>query len=469
MIVPPAPAAEEQRSAEAPSGLAEAACAEATRRREPVLLSDSRPSPVLDALQFYRRARRAGHDATYWEQPSRGTVVVAVGAVRSLTPRGEQRFAEAAGAWQALVEGSVAHRPEDLVAMGGFAFASGGTRAPHWSAFGDAALVVPELLYRCDDGGARLVRNVMVRPGESPADVASHVTAPPWLRADPPPEPSQAPTACAVREDPSSSGRWDAAVRALTAEIEAARVEKVVLAREVLLDARDEIDEIGALARLRAGYPDCTVFAVHRGGATLIGATPERLVRVDGRRVRVSCLAGSARRGAGSEDDAAIGAALLADGKERREHQLVVGMIADALVPLCRDIDVPPEPALMRMPNVQHLHTPVEGTLAGDVGVLALVERLHPTPAVGGLPRAGALRLLRRWESFDRGWYAGPVGWVDARGDGEFAVAIRSALLCGREAHLFAGCGIVAGSDPRREYEESSLKLRPMLWALNQA
>ncbi|MDE3094501.1 MAG: isochorismate synthase [Chloroflexota bacterium] len=469
MIIPRAPAAEEQRSADAPSGLAAAACAEATRRREPVLLSDSRPSQILDALQLYRRARRAGHAVVYWEQPSRGAVLVAVGGVRSLTPRGEQRFAQAADAWRALVAGAVANCPEDLVAIGGFAFEAGGTRAAHWSAFGDAALVVPELLYRCDGGGARLVRNVTVRPGESPGDVAVRAAPPPWLRAASPPEPSPGQPACAVRQDPSAPDRWDAAVRALTAEIDAGRVEKVVLAREVVLDAPGEIDEAAALARLRAGYPDCTVFAVHRGGATLIGATPERLVRVDGRRVRVSCLAGSARRGAAPEDDAAIGAALLADGKERREHQLVVRMIAGALTPLCRDIDVPPEPVLMRMPNVQHLSTPVEGTLAGDVGVLALVERLHPTPAVGGLPRGAALRLLRRWESFDRGWYAGPVGWVDARGDGEFAVAIRSALLRGREARLFAGCGIVAGSDPRREYEESSLKLRPMLWALNQA
>ncbi|MHB8377002.1 MAG: isochorismate synthase [Dehalococcoidia bacterium] len=462
MIVQQPPPAEEQRS------LAEAACAEAARRREPVLLSASRPSARLDPLQLYSRARHAGRDAAYWEQPSRGCALVAVGAVRSLTARGEGRFSEAAGAWRALVDGAVAHRPGDLVAVGGFAFATTGTRAAHWSAFGDAALVVPELLYRCDGDGARVTRNVVVRPGQSPGGVASHVASAVWPAAAETSSPP-AQTASTVRDDASGPGHWDTAVTALTAEIAAGRAEKVVLAREVVLSARDDIDDVAALARLRAGYPECTVFAVHRGGASLIGATPERLVRVDGRRVRVTCLAGSARRGVDADDDEAVGAALLADGKERREHQLVVSMIAGALTPLCRDIDVPAEPVLMRMPNVQHLYTPIEGTLAGDVGVLGLIERLHPTPAVGGMPRAEALTLLQQWESFDRGWYAGPVGWIDARGDGEFAVAIRSALIHGREARLFAGCGIVAGSDPRREYEESSLKLRPMLWALNQA
>ncbi len=256
---------------------------------------------------------------------------------------------------------------------------------------------------------------------------------------------------------------------ALTRAIEAGSVEKVVLARELALQAHGNFDETAALARLREEYPGCTIFAFRQGGACFMGATPERLVRVEGRKVRATCLAGSARRGTDQQDDEAVGSALRADGKERREHQHVVGMIAEALMPLCRDIDIPSEPVLMRIANVQHLFTPMEGTLSGDVGVLDLVERLHPTPAVGGMPRAEALRAIGEREHFDRGWYAGPVGWVAANGDGEFAVALRSALVTGSEARLFAGCGIVAGSDPQREYEESSLKLRPMLWALNQA
>jgi isochorismate synthase len=201
-------------------------------------------------------------------------------------------------------------------------------------------------------------------------------------------------------------------------------------------------------------------------GACFLGATPERLVRLEGRFLKADCLAGSAPRGATEEEDRRLGEALLADAKERHEHALVVQAVREALAPVCSSFCAPETPGLLRMPNVQHLHTPVRGTLRGQTSILELVERLHPTPAAGGLPREAALPLIRRYEPFGRGWYAAPVGWLDALGDGEFAVAIRSALIRGQEALLYAGCGIVAASDPDREYAESCLKLRPMLWAL---
>ena len=211
----------------------------------------------------------------------------------------------------------------------------------------------------------------------------------------------------------------------------------------------------------------CTIFAARRGDACFLGATPERLARIEDRRVSVACLAGSGRRGATENDDAAAGAGLLADPKERSEHALVLGMILRALAPLCDDVRAPSEPVLMRMPNVQHLHTPVEATLRGDAGVLDLVARLHPTPAVGGVPAGAALDAIREHEPFDRGWYAGPIGWLDAHGNGEFAVAIRSGLVRRAEARLYAGCGIVRDSVPEREWDESLMKLRPMLCALH--
>lgn len=461
IVLQPGPVAAELRA------LAEAACAEAARRAEAVLLSYGQPAAPVDALRLYRRAVHAGHDAAYWEQPWHEGVMVAAGSARTLVSRGARRFADTATAWRRITGSVVSNRKDDLVALAGFAFAAEATRAAHWSAFGDGALVVPELLYRCDAGRARVTLNVIVQAGQSADSVCFRLAS----LLDQPPDDTElyAQVAFVSEAGPVAVREWSDAVTALTQAIEAGSVEKVVLAREVALHAHGDIDEAAALARLRKGYPSCTVFAFRRGAACFMGATPERLVRVEGRKVHATCLAGSARRGTGPQDDEAIGAALLADGKERREHQLVVGMIADALTPLCSVIDIPSEPTLMRMPNVQHLFTPVAGTLSGDVGVLELADRLHPTPAVGGMPRDAALRAIGEHESFDRGWYAGPVGWIDARGDGEFAVALRSALIAGSEARLFAGCGIVAGSDPRREYEESTLKLRPMLWALDQA
>lgn len=461
IVLQPRPATDELRA------LAQAACAEAARRAEAILLSYSRPAAPVDALRLYRRTVHAGHDAAYWEQPARNSVMVAAGSARTLVLHGARRFVDAATEWRALTASAVSNRRDHLVALAGFAFAAEATRAAHWSAFGDGALVVPELLYRCDAGRARVTLNVIVQPGQSPDSVCFRLAS---LLDQPAGETEPyAQVVCTGERRSAAVRQWSDAVIALTQAIEAGSVEKVVLAREVTLRAHGDIDEAAALARLRDGYPTCTVFAFRRGGASFIGATPERLVRVEGRKVHAACLAGSARRGAGPQDDETIGAALLADGKERREHNLVVSMISGALKPLCRDIDIPSEPVLMRIANVQHLVTPIEGTLRRDVGVLELVDRLHPTPAVGGMPRDAALRAIGEREQFDRGWYAGPVGWVAASGDGEFAVALRSALVTGREARLFAGCGIVAGSDPQREYEESSLKLRPMLWALNQA
>jgi isochorismate synthase len=271
----------------------------------------------------------------------------------------------------------------------------------------------------------------------------------------------------AVR-DTVDRARWMRSVARLRRRMSAGDVAKVVLAREVTLRADRAFDDAAALARLREGYPNCTIFAWRRGGATFMGASPERLVRLEGRTVRTACLAGSTKRGATPMEDAELAAALLADRKERREHELVVGAVTDALAPICERVEAPREPAVAQMPNVQHLCTPVTATLRDGESALDVAQRLHPTPAVGGVPRDAALRLIGQEEPFDRGWYAGVVGWTDASEDGDFAVAIRSALVRGDEARLYAGCGIVAESDPAREHDESTMKLRPMLWSLGQ-
>jgi isochorismate synthase len=449
-----------------PMDLAETACREATRRRSAVLMARTLDIEPIAALGLYARAVRAGHDAVYWEQPSRDCLMVAAGASRLAELRGEGRFRSAAATWSALVEGAVANRLDDLAAFAGFSFAAGTPRAAHWAPLGDGLLMVPTLLYRAGDGRATVTFTTMVPPGAAPGDLAPRLASlleeGSGSREDREERIVERPTL----RDEVAAAPWSDGVREITRAIESGRVSKVVLAREVQLRADGRIEETAALDRLRGAYPDCTIFSFRRGDACFLGATPECLVRVDGPAVYATCLAGSARRGVNPADDAALGAALLADEKERREHRLVVDTIRVSLAPLCETLDIAASPALMRMPNVQHLYTPVRGTLAAGASLLQLVARMHPTPAVGGIPRAAALGLIRAIEGFDRGWYAGPVGWIGTRGDGEFAVGLRSGLLTGAEARLFAGCGIVAGSDPQREYEESMLKLRPMLCAL---
>ncbi len=257
--------------------------------------------------------------------------------------------------------------------------------------------------------------------------------------------------------------QWLDAVAQAVKEIEAGEIDKVVLARDHAVWSHHRLDARWLAGRLARRFPDCFTFLVD----ALIGATPELLVRRTGRDVESVALAGTAARGADDRADQAAGAALLASDKDRREHDLAARSVAAALTPVCATSTVSPEPFLLRLDNVQHLATTVRGTLREDTSVLALVDRLHPTAAVGGTPREAALDVIARLEGMERGRYAGPVGWVAADGDGEFGIALRCAELSGARARLFAGAGIVAGSLPEDELEETRVKLRAMQGALD--
>jgi len=267
----------------------------------------------------------------------------------------------------------------------------------------------------------------------------------------------------AAQEDFTRSVR---SVSLLERDLREGDLKKVVLARQLNVRGQRRFDPARVLGRLRADYADCFGFAVALGDRCFLGATPERLVRLRQHSVRATCLAGSIARGTTPEQDRRLGEELLASAKDRAEHAFVVDAICAALDEVCGGKVSAGPLSLMKLRNVQHLFTPIVGRVANGRSVLDLVDRLHPTPAVGGSPRPAAIEKIRQFEGLDRGWYAAPIGWMDARGDGEFAVGIRSALLRGSQATLFAGCGIVAGSDPEREYAESCLKLRPMLSVL---
>jgi isochorismate synthase len=221
--------------------------------------------------------------------------------------------------------------------------------------------------------------------------------------------------------------------------------------------------------RLAADYPGCTVFAVAHRDACFLGATPERLIALHDGTASTIALAGSVARGATPGQDAALAEQLVRSPKERSEHAIVVDALHEGLAQVCTRVVADARPRVEKLPNVQHLLTLVRGQVAPGVSLLDLVERLHPTPAIGGFPRQRALELIRAYEGLDRGWYGGPVGWLNRDGEGEFVVGIRSALVRGSSATLFAGCGIVADSNPEAEYRESNWKLRPMQAALGEA
>jgi menaquinone-specific isochorismate synthase len=239
-----------------------------------------------------------------------------------------------------------------------------------------------------------------------------------------------------------------------------------VLARRKELHAEGEFFIESALARLSLAYPQCAVFAVDGGKSSFIGATPESLARVENGSLSLTCLAGSAARGGSPEEDRRLEQELFDSPKERREHHAVVSMAVTTLKDLCRELRWDETPRVLKLGNVQHLLTSVTGQVGSDRGILDFVKRLHPTPAVAGVPTERALSFIREVEG-DRGWYAGPVGWIDHTGGGEFVVALRSALVRGDQAILYAGAGIVAGSEPDREFEETEMKFQPLLAALS--
>ena len=458
--------------------MSETLAAETANSGELVSVTLPLPLPLssMDPVTLFEAAVETD-ERILWEQPSRGLSMVAVGVAAQITAEGPNRFENVATAWRKISAAAVAPDPGACpvrapVSLGGFSFsagdgATGNGRESAWGDFPEALLTVPRLLFVSQDDSSWLIASAISGEQSGPQSAADELTTV-LARAEAGRDGASAPATLTLSEAITAS-EWKRAVASIIGEIESTELRKLVLARHVHANSDRPLQIGAALRRLRSRYQRCTTFAFARGESCFIGATPERLVRLDDRTVRIDCLAGTAARGASKAEDAALGKALLADEKERSEHALVVEALRESLAPISTALSIPERPRLLAMANVQHLHTPVEATLAADEDVLGLAARLHPTPAAGGVPQRMACDLIGSYEPFDRGWYAGPVGWTDVRGDGEFVVAIRSALLRGRDAHLYAGCGIVAGSDPGREYEESRMKLEPMLWAMNGA
>ncbi len=370
-------------------------------------------------------------------------------AVRVTLPAGDDRFT-AGEKWlrsvfdAADVDDRVRVRGSGPVAFGTFTFDA--------SSDGSVLIVPRTVLGR--DGRGRAWLTTITERGEVPA------TWPPPANPGP-----GAPTRIRWRDGSLPGPRWEQAVAEAVAAIKAGGLRKVVLARDVFATAEEPLDARVLLRRLADRYPDCFTFACDG----MIGATPELLVRRAGNQVSALVLGGTLPRGADPAHDKALGEELLASAKNNEEHAYAVDSIREALGPLCQALDVEARPSLLKFPNLQHLGTQVQGILANGQtsrSALALAAAVHPPAAVCGTPPGVALELIRDLEHMDRERYAGPVGWVDADGNGEWGIALRCGQLSGRTARLFAGCGIVAGSEPAAELAETLVKLQPMRGAL---
>lgn len=441
-----------------------------TRRADGRLLSTGVPVGAVDPIALFAAVAEADLEATLWLQPSEGLALVGAGRAWAAEGRGPARFRDAEILWRDLVDhAAVGHNAEPTL-LGGLGFAG---RAPAeddpWAPFGPSSLVLPGLLLSRRGGASTLTASAIGTPDPRAVEISWERLAERARTLTPPAggmvaRPVFAPLR-AERSQPDRAG-WDRTVDTMAGAVGRGRLDKVVLARRLDLRSPVELDVPNALRRLVASAPESTIYAFRRGSRTFLGATPERLVRVEGRRFRTVAVAGTIGRGVDAAEDARLAAELLASEKDREEHAIVVSFIRGLLAPVAADLRVASAPSVMTLRFVQHLATEMEGTLPGDAGLLALGERLHPTPAVGGEPRDDALAMIAEHEGFDRGWYAGPVGWMDAAGDGELCVALRCGIVNRTRATLFAGCGIVADSDPAREWDESRIKLRAVVSAL---
>jgi salicylate biosynthesis isochorismate synthase/menaquinone-specific isochorismate synthase len=451
------------------AGLREALARAAARRRR-TLVSVTAPVEGLDPCAAVFASRLASDHWFCWEQPDRGFALAALGVAHAATSRGGQRFADVASECLGIGGEAVVDEPTVLPAgagpvwTGGFAFDPQGGSSPIWSSLPPAAMTLPELSLCRSGENAFLTLNAVVHPGDDPEETIAGCSARlASLRGDPLPMIDPHPTSHAQIHSARPPGDFERMVFDATGRIDREDLRKVVLAREVVVTAPAAFDPAAVFGAMREQFPSCFCFCCGTPEAAFIGASPELLLRRSGAGVSTVALAGSTRRSSDPAVDDHLGEQLLRSDKNRREQRIVTERIVRVLRPHAVWVEAAPEPDVIRVANIQHLGTPVIAQLAEPRSAVEIAGLMHPTPAVGGEPRERAAATIAALERIDRGWYAGPVGWMDATEDGEFCVALRSALLRDREAHLYAGVGVVAGSDPEAELEETEIKLEALL------
>ncbi len=436
----------------------------------PHLLSVTVQVSPTDPLDIIQHDTKSSGFKYYWEKPDQDIGLCAGEALLTLTADGPSRFTQLSRMIQTWQNRSFVY-PNDLpdqpLFVGGFSFYDE-FQGNRWNDFHNGLFTIPSWLYfRKGDKGFATI-NLLITPASQREQVENQIIQQfrLWFKdksSQSSTRESGAQNSQITADDPES---WKAKVKDITGKIKSGEFEKVVLARSVRLKTERQADPAVLLQDLREKYPNCYQFWIQpRKGKSFFGSTPERLAAFHNGHIVTESLAGSISRDADEKRDAQLANELRLSQKDQSEHRFVVEAIVERLRQYTAELYAPDEPRILRYPNVQHLYTPITAQMKEDVYPLDVIGNLHPTPAVGGLPRQEALDLIRQLETFERGWYAGPIGWLDRSGNGEFSVAIRSALLEKNDVEIYAGCGVVADSDPQAEWEETELKLIPLLTA----
>ncbi|WP_174614112.1 isochorismate synthase [Virgibacillus ihumii] len=432
------------------------------------LISITRKIDAIDPLYFFVNAKQLAKDRTFWSSTAEQFYIVGIGKAFTISTD-SNRFQKTERLWKDLLDEAIIHNPfqtpgTGLLALGGMSFDPGIRKSSLWEKFNHSLFVIPEYMLTVNKAGYFLTVNVRADAETNANQLAGIIRRNEEVLMKPRPVLSDGPS---IKWQEEIAPRdWMDTVKLATETIEQNEADKIVLARELRVKLDGMVDIAAVLNNLIKTQSNSYVFAFEQDGHCFVGATPERLAKIEDTHVLSTCLAGTAPRGKTASEDKRIGENLLHDEKNRSEHEFVVSMIKHGMDQYCTDIEIPDHPVIYPLKNLQHLYTPITATLKDGYSIFDIIGKLHPTPALGGVPRHKSLEFIREHEQLDRGWYGAPIGWLDSNGNGEFAVAIRSGLIQGDEASLFAGCGVVRDSDPLAEYEETAIKFTPMLSVL---
>ena len=445
----------------------------AKNTQKPVLFSYSFRFDVLDVLPLLTHPADKNTTRVYWAHPSRGFAYAGLGTVLKFQQRNVRDTQGIKEQILDIMKMCVSLGDNSLIGpriIGGFSFSLYEGSDATWRKFPRAQFHLPECLATLTDDGAWLTISRLIQPDDKSEQLSADfkrtisyyenrlpVTLPPISRV-----------AVDKYRDIPKRDEYNQTIFSVLGHIKPGEMEKVVISRSHHVKVGKDFKMVSAMQVLSDAYPNCISFCFSfPGKGIFFGSTPERLVRLKNGFVQTEALAGTIGRGKNMEEDRILAESLMDSHKEREEHRLVREQILRKLSPMIRNLQYPDMPQIMKLKNVQHLQTPISGELNEDETVLDLVARLHPTSAVAGTPTQKAMEVIRKMETHDRGWYSGPIGWLDEKGDGEFYVALRSALVKDEEAHVFAGGGIVSESHPDKEWDETELKLQPILSALS--
>ena len=446
---------------------------QAIKAQKPVLFSYTFLFDVRDVLPLLTHPADKNTSRIFWTQPSRGFAYAGLGYVLKYEQRDIQDIHAIKEQVIESMKKGISIGDNSLIGprmIGGFSFNQYEGRDSTWESFPRARFLLPECLATLTDDGAWLTISRLIHPHDTSENSTENfkqtiayyknrlpVTLPPISRV-----------AIDKYRDVPEREDYNQTIFSVLGHIIPGEMEKVVISRSHHVKVGKEFKMVSALQVLRNTYPNCIsfCFSFPKEGI-FFGSTPERLVRLKNRFIKTEALAGTIGRGKNMEEDRILAESLMDSHKEREEHRLVMEQILRKLNPVISNLKYADVPQIMKLKNVQHLKTPITGKLNLDATVLDLVTRLHPTSAVAGTPTQEAMEVIQKMETHDRGWYSGPIGWLDEKGDGEFYVALRSALVKDEEAHVFAGGGIVSESHPDKEWDETNLKMEPIISALS--